>query len=154
MKYKAIFEEAWKELLSMAEKREYIPNQEQDIVCMMYHLCLIRLRDTILLHASSAWNYDLIIGRPKGEKKREMRFKHCLIAEFKFILRRGRKNKRLNGALDDIKRLSRVKDPSVRRIFVIFDKVDCLTETDLTDIKEFAKKKKVFVLHNRSDLNI
>jgi len=128
MRYKEIFEDSWHDLVGKARKKEFTPHQEQDIVCMLYHLCLLRLEDPNLIHASSTWNFDIVLGDVKGEKRKDQKLTHCLIAELKFILRRGRKNKRLEAARRDIKKLSEEGDSTTRRVFAIFDKANCINK--------------------------
>lgn len=70
MQYKKYFIDSWKELCETAKIGSFVPYQEQDIVCMMYHLCLEKIKDASLIHASHSNNPDLILGRLKGDKKK------------------------------------------------------------------------------------
>lgn len=135
MKYKRIFEDSWNELCEMAKKGRFTPHQEQDIVCIMYHLCLERLGEPKQIHASSTWNFDLILGKMKAEKHKDQRIAHCLLAEVKFILKKGRKNKRIEGAKKDIDKLSLQGDPSVGKVLAIFDKPRCIEQTEIDLLK-------------------
>jgi len=91
MQYRKIFEKSWQELREMARNGMFTPHQKQDIVCMMYHLCLEKLDTPKRIHTSSTWNFNLVLGDVEGEKRKEQKFTHCLLAEFKFILKPGRK---------------------------------------------------------------
>jgi hypothetical protein len=61
-----------------------------------------------LIHASSTWNFDLVLDNLIGEKRGEQRFTHCLLAEFNFILKKVRRDRTLREANKDIDRLSAV----------------------------------------------
>jgi hypothetical protein len=137
-KYLETFKESWNDLCGMYNSGKFTPHQEQDVVCMMYHLCLRRLRSPKLIHTSSGWNFDLVLGEIKGEKKSEMNFSHCLLAEFKFVLKKGRKKKSLDEAERDIKRLSKTGDASVRRVFAIFEKEKWLRRNEISGLKRIA----------------
>ena len=129
----------------MARNGKFTPHQEQDIVCMMYHLCLERLGDARRIHASSTWNNDLMLGKTKGEKRKDQKIAHCLLAEIKFILKKGRKNKRIEGAKKDIEKLSAEGGPSVRRVFAIFDKPRCMDQEEIDLLGDY--KENVTVLY-------
>lgn len=144
MEYKNFFNYSWKELCEMARNGAFTPHQEQDIVCMMYHLCLEKMKNPKRIHASSTWNYDLILGRLEAEKQKDQKISHCLIAEFKFILRKGRKNKRLKETYEDILRLSKQGDPTVRRVFALFDNTSSVKPEEIKKLEKF--KKNVTVL--------
>lgn len=147
MRYKEIFEDSWHELVEKARKKEFTPNQEQDIVCMLYHLCLLRLEDPNLIHASSAWNFDIVLGDVKGEKRKNQKFAHCLLAELKFILRKARKSKRLKAAGDDVQKLSEEGDSTTTRIFAIFDKAECMEQREITELSQYANTKNITVYY-------
>ena len=137
MQYMKYFKDSWQELCDLANNGTFTPHQEQDIVCMMYHLCLQKLGNPTRIHASSTWNYDLILGRLKAIKQKDQRISHCLIVEFKFILKKGRKNKRLKEALEDIQRLSTKGNPTVRRVFALFDNTSCMTAEEIKTLTEY-----------------
>ena len=144
MEYKKFFNDSWKELCEMARNGTFTPHQEQDIVCLMYHLCLEKMRDPNQIHASSGYNFDLILGNLKAEKRKDQKFSHCLIAEFKFILRKGRKNKRLKGAYNDMLKLSKQGDPTVGRVFALFDKTASVTSKEIDEMKKYKENVTVF----------
>jgi hypothetical protein len=149
MKSARIFQNSWHKLCEMAGSCTFTPHQEQDIVCMMYHLCLEEVGSAKLIHASSTWNVDLILGDMKAEKRKDQKFTHCLVAEFKFILRRGRKSKRLKAARQDIDRLASVGggDPTVRRFFAVFDNPKCVGELELDKLVRYGNRKNVKILY-------
>jgi len=138
MKYRKHFEDSWYELCGMASNGAFTPHQEQDIVCMLYHLCLKRLRDPNLIHAYSAHNFDLILGPMKGVKRKDQKHTHCLLSEVKFILKKQRKARRMEGARNDITRLSAEGDPTTRRLFAIFDQAKCMEPSDIEELRQHA----------------
>jgi len=144
MKYKEIFFDSWNELCELVRTGEFTPHQEQDIVCMMYHLCIGTLKNPKLIHASSTWNFDLVLGNIKGEKRREQKFTHCLLAEFKFILKRGRKNRRLEKSKGDLVKLSEEGDPTTRRMLAILAKANWIEPEEKKELIQY--KKNVTVL--------
>ena len=137
MEYTKFFNDSWKELCEMARKGTFTPHQEQDIVCMMYHLCIEKMKNPKRIHASSGYNFDLILGRLEAEKQKDQKFSHCLIAEFKFILRKGRKNRRLEGAKKDILKLSKQGNPTVRQMFALFDKTASVTSEEIEELEKY-----------------
>ena len=140
MKYLKIFKDSWHELCTMFRNGNFSPNQEQDIICMIYHLCLDKLKYPKLIHAASTWGFDLILGSMREERQVKIeKFNHFLLAEFKFILSKGRKNRRLKRAVKDIEKLSAIGSLKVRRIFAIFDKVNCLEREEIVKLKRIRK---------------
>jgi len=145
MQYRKIFEKSWQELREMARNGMFTPHQKQDIVCMMYHLCLEKLDTPKRIHTSSTWNFNLVLGDVEGEKRKEQKFTHCLLAEFKFILKPGRKKvlKEARKALDG---LSREGNAYTRRVFAIFDKVNCIEPEEIEELKRCVRN--VTILHS------
>ena len=140
--YVRIFEDSWRELCEMTRNGIFAPHQEQDIVCMMYHLCLEKLKDLKLIHASS-WRFDLILGDIRTEERKDQRFSRCLLAEIKFILNKGRKSKRLEVAHRHIDKLSLQGDPAAKKIFAIFDKANCIKPGEIDELRQHTKNVKV-----------
>jgi len=138
--YKDIVIESWDDLCNLAKKGEFVPHQEQDVVCMMYHLCLNKIKNSKLLHASSSHNYDLIVGELSAEKKKDQILTNNLLAEFKFILRAGRKDRRLKGAKKDILKLTSQANPTVEKIFAIYDKASCVKPAEIEELRNFRRE--------------
>ena len=139
MEYKKYFIDSWKELCEKAKNGTFTPCQEQDLVCMMYYLCLKKMGNATLIHSSSTWGRDLRLGKLEGEKEKELIFSNCLLAEFKFITRH-RKNRRLEGAKKDILKMSQIakEDPTVIRIFAIFDKKGNVTISEIEELQNLT----------------
>ena len=138
MEYKRIFIESWEALCERAKIGNFTPHQEQDIIGMMYSLCLDKIKNPKLIHVYSTWNYDMILGELKAEKHKDQNISHCLIAEFKFILKESRKKRKLEEATDDISRLAQEDDSTVRKIFCIFDKSDSLNLEDAEILESYG----------------
>ena len=139
MEYKRYFVDSWKELCKKAKNQTFTPHQEQDLICMMYHLCLKKMGDSKRIHAASTWNYDLILGRLIEAKKKDQTLSHCLLAEFKLITRHRKKN-RLKSAKKDILRLSQTKksNPTIRRVCAIFDIKGDVTFNEIEELKKLT----------------
>jgi len=148
MKYEEIFEESWEEFCQMTRAGEFSSHQEQDIVCMMHHLGLLKLETPALIHTYAKHNFDLILGSMKAAKRKDQKHTHCLLVENKFILKKRRKNKRLCFALKDIDKISKEGDSTVRRVFVIFDKSNSIGSEEIKDLEKYARTKKVALLNN------
>jgi len=149
-KYEEIFVESWKELCRKYNSKEFEPYQEQDMICLLYHLCLERLKDAKLIHVNSTHGFDLTLGEilpliqlKKPDKTKYQNLMQCLIAEVKHIKRKGRKGKVLKKALGDIKKL--VGKPAQSRVLAIFDEAGSMGEGEVKELKEYGKKSGVIV---------
>ena len=134
MEYKKVFNESWEELCELAKTGSFIPYQEQDIVCMMYHLCLDKIKDATLIHSAHSHNPDLMLGRLKGDKNQN--FDNCLIAELKFI-KRGRKSNVLSDSKQDILELSQWDGSTIMRVFALFDFKGDVTQKEIDQLKQY-----------------
>lgn len=143
MEYQKYFEESWRELCEMAKEGKFTPNQEQDVICMLYHLCLQKLGDPRLIHPWTSQNFDIVLGETKATQRQDQDFGDCLIAEVKFIERRERKGIRLKRALEDIRDLLE-KEPPTRTIFAMYDKANCLTKQEKDRLKRESKVKSLY----------
>jgi len=158
MEYKKYLEHSWQQLCEIARKGEFSPNQEQDVVCMLYRLCLDRLTNDfhekapLYIHSYHNWNFDIVLGKLKGQNRKTQEFSHCLLAEVKFISKRARKNRRLKYGRKDVEKLSSAGDSTARRVFAIFDKPSCLGSDEIDELKNHAKEKHVTVLYGPKNL--
>jgi len=122
--YYEYFERSWGTLLRLGKRKKFEPFTEQDVICMMYHLCLKKLKDPKLIHARSSYGEDFVMGHVIGEKGKHLRLQggHGLLAEFKYANSQHRVPVRFRGCKEDIRRLSRHREKSLRKVCVLLAK--------------------------------
>lgn len=135
--------EVIKEMINLHNAKEFLPQQEADIQCLMYHLIIQQGVRLSCVHASypiqfkESWIHpDIIIGNPNN-------IGECEIIEIKFMqkdwdLQPGRITRRMETSEKDLKKLSGIECKS--SFFIFFNEARPLSEKRKRRLSDIAEK--------------
>jgi len=137
------------EIINLHNAEEFLPKQEADIQCLMYHLIIQQGVRLSHVHAGypidlkERWVHpDILIGNPSiiGE---------CEVIEIKFMqkdwdLQPGRITRRMETSEKDLKNLSKIECKN--SFFIFFNEAKPLSEEMKRRLLDLVEKGIVFIL--------